>query len=508
MKRVVFLFPTNRTRMREQVIKGIAPDTLLYGFNHLGKGFLAQEVTVSPRLERILNFLLLPLVLPFNTQFTHINIARVLLALHQLNNVDIVVTCVDSINRAACLLKRIGLLNSPLLCMAGNVLDGSEQSNFLHRWLWRGADKIITHSQIDQDKLSLLHLERIGVMIPVGSDKNFYIPEKIEPEKNLIVSVGADRDRDYKTLFAVVRKLPNLVFDVFTKPINIGHIVVPKNLKIHFNSSFIDTRKSLSKATAVVIPVNETYRASGQLALADAIQMEKLLIVSKVAGIREYGLKNRANALLVVPGDIKGLAKAIRSIVTEEKLKYQMIKGVALLRNKFTTKHYGEDLAKIINEVLSDDVKLCALEKCDLEFLRRLRNENRQYFLDHDYISISDQAKWFEGYKRKDDDRMVVFMNGKEKIGVGAIYHIDMKNKSAEIGRFAIDHKYQGRGYGNMLLKKIEQIASAELKLRELRLEVLADNKKAISLYEKNAFCKNGQKAIGNNNVVLMAKAI
>lgn len=358
-KRIVFLFPTNRKKLVEQVRRGEVSDNGLYGLNHLEKSYNVQVVDISAAWERVLNILLWPIAAFFNSRHTKLNLARAVLGLSKLNRADAVITCVDSVNKAACLLKKLGILRRPLICMTGNVLDGTESFLFLHRWLWLGADGIITHALVDQEKLIRLGLVNRGVVIPVGSDRGFWQkvrlprPRQTGPRNDsygLVVSVGADRDRDYRTLFLAAAQLPKLRFIVCCGHKNIERLKIPDNVEVKINVSSAETREILSKAEMVVLPLRETYRASGQLALLDAMLMGKPVIVSRARGVVEpYGLENGKQVLLPPPGDVESLVKAIGKLDSNGKLRRKLGIAGRELALEYTTEKYAKKLKKILD---------------------------------------------------------------------------------------------------------------------------------------------------------------
>lgn len=360
MKKIVYLFPTNRQKLFEEVKSGISPDNNLYGFNYLRNSFQVEQAEIPANLERILNILFLPVVWIFNSRFTKLNFGRVILALPQFWQADIAVTCVDSVNKAAAILKKFKLFSAPLICMAGNVMDGTEKFPRLHQWLWSGAGRIITHAPVDQEKLSRLGLSQIGVMIPVGSDETFWQkvrlprrPDKTGTPRNdgrdLVVSVGADRDRDYKTLFLVAEQLPRLKFVVCCDKQNVAGLKIPKNVEVRINVPFNETKTILSKAAIVVLPLRETHRASGQLSMLDAMLMGKPVIVSKTRGIIEpYGLKDEKNVLLVTAGDSESLTKAIKKLQNSESSISELGSIGRKLALRYTTESYAGKLKKVV----------------------------------------------------------------------------------------------------------------------------------------------------------------
>lgn len=351
MKKVIYLFPTNRRRLVEEVENDISPDNSLYGFNHLQNSYQVEQAEISLDFERILNILFLPVAWIFGSRYTKLNFGRVILALPQFWQVDTVVTCVDSINKAAAVLKKFKLFSAHLICMAGNVMDGTEKFPRLHQWLWSGVDKVITHAPVDQEKLIRLGLGDRGIMISVGSDKRFWHPieRKVSDTLQLVVSVGADRDRDYRTLFLAAEQMPKLKFIVCCGQDNIRGLNIPENVEVRLNVSALETREILFKAKMAVLPLRETHRASGQLSMLDAMLMGKPVIVSKIRGVVEpYDLVNRSQVMLSSSGDVEGLVQAVRELQGNGNLRRKLGIVAKKLAFGYTTEKYAEKLKKVI----------------------------------------------------------------------------------------------------------------------------------------------------------------
>lgn len=348
MKKIVFLFPTNRQKLIEEVKSGISSDNNLYGFNHLQQFYQVEQVEIYSKLERVLNFLLLPLSWIFNSRYTKLNLGRVVLALPQFWKADAVITCVDSVNKVAAILKKLKLFSAPLICMAGNVMDRTEKFPRLHQWLWSGADRIITHAPVDQEKLIKLGLGDRGTMIPVGSDYKFWHGAGNDGQ-TLVVSVGADRDRDYQTLLLAAAQLPKLKFVVCCGQKNVEGLNIPDNVEVRINVSALETREVLSKAEMVVLPLRETHRASGQLSMLDAMLMEKPVIVSQTRGtVESYGLIDKKHVLLSQLEDAGDLIKNIKILQNSPKLRQNLREAGRKLALGYTTEKYAEKLKKIV----------------------------------------------------------------------------------------------------------------------------------------------------------------
>lgn len=137
---------------------------------------------------------------------------------------------------------------------------------------------------------------------------------------------------------------------------------------------------------------------------------------------------------------------------------------------------------------------LSPLKKQYLEFLRKVRNrpEINKYLFTDSYISKNAQRKWYKQKYSKDKTRLIfIVLINNYSVGYGQITHIDYHNRSCEIG-LSIAPEYQGKGYGGEVVKKLLDHASRKLRMHRIYLEAFSDNKRAIKLYEKCGFKKEG----------------
>ena len=200
------------------------------------------------------------------------------------------------------------------------------------------------------------------------------------------------------------------------------------------------------------------------------------------------------------------MAETIIKLTLDGILRRELGQETKKLARKFTTENYAKNIVEAIDWA-TDWIHLRPLEEKDLEFLRRLRNENSQYFLDSSYVSKQAQHKWFNRYYRKTNDYMFILEDRGKNIGAGAIYNIDLVNKTAEIGRFTVDKQLQGRRYGKLMLNKILLVAKNELRLSELKLEAYKDNKRAVELYRDAGFKIQKVNKSENSKTVLMVQS-
>ncbi|WP_111807391.1 GNAT family N-acetyltransferase [Aeromonas allosaccharophila] len=117
----------------------------------------------------------------------------------------------------------------------------------------------------------------------------------------------------------------------------------------------------------------------------------------------------------------------------------------------------------------------------------RNRDGVRQFFFYDKLINMDEHYRWYENYLGKDTDVVLIGESLGEKIGQLAVYDIDLNNGKAEIGRFVVSPDFAGKGMMRRLIILLCD-ACAAYGLKELYLEVLPSNERAIRLYDSIGF--------------------
>jgi ribosomal protein S18 acetylase RimI-like enzyme len=123
-----------------------------------------------------------------------------------------------------------------------------------------------------------------------------------------------------------------------------------------------------------------------------------------------------------------------------------------------------------------DKLNLVTIQLEDLEWVRDLRNENRQYFMDDKYITPEDHYSW---YMFKCPDEFFIIKLGEKPIGTISLIPFQ---DHTEVGNIIIDKSYRRKGILKKLINKINKA------YKPLHLTVRADNKLAVEIYEKLGF--------------------
>ena len=130
------------------------------------------------------------------------------------------------------------------------------------------------------------------------------------------------------------------------------------------------------------------------------------------------------------------------------------------------------------------------IKREDLHFLNEVRNFYAKDFL-HDprEFSIEETFEWFN---MENPDYYMIEI-GEEIIGYFRISKYSPENKNIYIGA-DIHPDFTGKGLGYLSYKKFISFMFEEYALNKISLEVLSNNHRAIHLYEKIGFVKEGIK--------------
>ena len=141
----------------------------------------------------------------------------------------------------------------------------------------------------------------------------------------------------------------------------------------------------------------------------------------------------------------------------------------------------------------SKDILIRALEPADLPDLTEAWNQPQAYAgtLQLPYTSLEARQKRLGG-SPPGHTRLVAVIDGKV-IGMAGLHPEENPRRAhaASIG-MAVHDAYAGRGAGTALFAAVVSVADDWLNLKRLELSVYADNARAIALYERFGFEREG----------------
>jgi RimJ/RimL family protein N-acetyltransferase len=141
--------------------------------------------------------------------------------------------------------------------------------------------------------------------------------------------------------------------------------------------------------------------------------------------------------------------------------------------------------------VQNGDLSLRPLAEQDLELVRQWRNTDsiKKCFIYQEEITQEEQLKWYNKYLAADDDIMFVVEWKNKPVGAVSLYHIDRSIHYAEFGRLMVGAmEVRGLGIGKKASKAVCDFGFNVLGLKQIYLEVFADNPHAYKIYEDLGF--------------------
>ncbi|HEL8663703.1 TPA: spermidine N1-acetyltransferase [Listeria monocytogenes] len=143
---------------------------------------------------------------------------------------------------------------------------------------------------------------------------------------------------------------------------------------------------------------------------------------------------------------------------------------------------------------MSGDLKLRPLEREDLKFVHRLNNDAKimSYWFEEPYEAFVELQELYDKHIHDQSElRFILELDG-QMVGLVELMEIDYIHRRAEF-QIIIDPKFQGHGYAVSATKLAMKYAFHVLNLHKLYLVVDKVNEKAIHVYEKVGFIREGE---------------
>lgn len=143
---------------------------------------------------------------------------------------------------------------------------------------------------------------------------------------------------------------------------------------------------------------------------------------------------------------------------------------------------------------MSGDLKLRPLEREDLKFVHRLNNDAKimSYWFEEPYEAFVELQELYDKHIHDQSERRFILELDGKMVGLVELMEIDYIHRRAEF-QIIIDPKFQGHGYAVSATKLAMKYAFHVLNLHKLYLVVDKVNEKAIHVYEKVGFIREGE---------------
>ena len=212
------------------------------------------------------------------------------------------------------------LSRPPTHVVIGHHLSARKKEFFFRRLkVHSRMNRILVHSRVQLEVAATrlgIGRERIQ-FVPYGADTRFWRPVD-RPEEAVIVSAGREH-RDYAVLARACAGLDHRLF------IAAGSVYSPHadctlppadSEAVVRQVDHVTLRNWYAMARVVVVPLLPNDFQAGITTILEAMAMQKAVVVTATEGQRDV-VVNGETGLLVAPGDVDGLRKALETLIAQ-----------------------------------------------------------------------------------------------------------------------------------------------------------------------------------------------
>jgi len=250
--------------------------------------------------------------------------ATVLSSLRAANAADVILSTVDTVGLPLALLKRGGIVRTPIVYISIGLRERLEQlrgnrMRALYRSALRGCRALVAYGAEEVERLRAwlgdgappVHFIRFGVNV------EGFRPVDVKPEVD-VLSVGVDPRRDFPLLLEIAKRRSELRFRLVAGSENarlLGDL--PGNVEVETDLPLEQVRERFASARLVALPVRDNTYSGATTTLLQAMAMAKAVVVSRTAAIATgYELRDGVNCRLVPPGDVDAFESAVVQTLT------------------------------------------------------------------------------------------------------------------------------------------------------------------------------------------------
>jgi RimJ/RimL family protein N-acetyltransferase len=150
--------------------------------------------------------------------------------------------------------------------------------------------------------------------------------------------------------------------------------------------------------------------------------------------------------------------------------------------------------------ILGKTIRLRPIERTDLtRFVEWFGDpEVRRYLESYMGFSMDQELAWYEAMIKQPMEEHPFAVEAKQRlgkwehIGSSGLMHVDWRVRSAEFGIVIGNRRYWNKGIGTDITRLILKHAFAMLNLNRVYLRVFSENVRAIHVYEKVGFRREG----------------
>lgn len=152
---------------------------------------------------------------------------------------------------------------------------------------------------------------------------------------------------------------------------------------------------------------------------------------------------------------------------------------------------------KYFKKLVGDRIYLSPRNSDDVEIFTEWLND----FKTTDYLgrssivtTLDDEKKYLEENVTAEASFVIVTINENKMIGTVSLESINHINRCATLGIFIGDKEFRNKGYGTEAIKLILEYGFKYLNLKNIKLDLMEFNERALNCYKKCGFKEYGRR--------------
>ena len=348
--RLLFLYNCNWEKEIADYARGMVPSHRLFGFAEAARFGHQPRYCPMPRWAG-----------PIVRKPRWWRVYQAIFALLHQRKLDAVIATHEASALPALVLRRLGLLRTPLIVISVALLHPKNCRGLrkkMWRWSLAAADAIVSYASAHKSWIAAefaVPPERLAT-VPLGVDTAFFAPQDCPTRDRFCLSVGTNDGKDFATLIRGLPKETKLTVVTDGPNASLIRQIAPDDARIEVMRDVpIDRLRDLYQAAAVhVIPLAETRFSSGQTVLLENMSLGKVVIVTDTSATRDY-VTGGETALVVPPSDPQRLRERIEAVLRDP-ARFRRVgdRAAGSVREQFSAEHSAKALLAVASRVASN----------------------------------------------------------------------------------------------------------------------------------------------------------